>query len=63
MLLANAAPRATRTPMITRVAESAELAINAAFEAMKRFEGPANGIMLSPKDMRKTINSSMIGAI
>jgi hypothetical protein len=30
---------------------------------MKRFEGPANGIMLSPKDVSRTNISSMIDAI
>ena len=63
MLFANAAPTATRKPMATKVVGSVELRTNAAFEAMKRFEGPANGIMLSPKEVSRTNISSMIDAI
>jgi hypothetical protein len=63
MLFANAAPKATRKPIATRVAGSAVLRISAAFEAMKRFDGPANGIMLNPKEVSRTSINSMIEAI
>jgi hypothetical protein len=36
---------------------------NAALEAMNRFEGPANGIRLNPKDVSNTNISSTIDAI
>ncbi len=63
MLFANAAPTATRKPIATRVPGSVALKINAAFEAMKRFEGPANGIKLNPKEVSNTTSSSVSGAI
>lgn len=63
MLFADAAPNATRNPTATKVVGSVEVSISAAFEAMKRFDGPANGIMLSPKDVSRTNISSVIDAI
>ncbi len=45
--------------MATRVAGSEDSSTNAALDAMKRFEGPANGIKLNPKDVKKTIKSSI----
>ena len=60
---ANAAPKATRKPVATKVVGSVELRTNAAFEAMKRFEGPANGIRLKPKEVSRTSISSTIDAI
>ena len=44
--------------MATKVVGSVELRTNAAFEAMKRFEGPANGIKLNPKEVSITSISS-----
>ena len=63
MLFATAAPKATRKPIATNVVGSVELSINAEFEAMKRFEGPANGIRFNPKEVSRTNNNSMIEAI
>ncbi len=63
MLFANAAPKATKVPMANRVVGSVVLRSNAAFEAMKRFEGPAKGIRLKPKEVSRTRISSTIGAI
>ena len=63
MFFANAAPIATRKPIATKVVGSVELRTNAAFEAIKRFEGPANGIKFNPKEVSRTNISSMIDAI
>ncbi len=46
MPFANAAPKATRKPIITNVAASAFTKPIAAVDAIKRFEGPANGIKI-----------------
>jgi hypothetical protein len=62
MLFAKAAPKATRKPTATKVVGSIELRTIAEFEAMKRFEGPANGIKLSPKAVRKMNMNSIIEA-
>ncbi len=45
--------------MATSVAGSEDSSTNAALDAMKRFEGPAKGIKLNPKDVKKTIKSSI----
>jgi hypothetical protein len=63
MLFANAAPKATRKPIATKVAGSATPKIRAKFEAMKRFEGPAKGMRLNPKELSKTTSSSMSDVI
>ena len=63
MLFANAAPNAARKPMATSVVGSGETSSNAALDAMKKFEGPANGIMLSPNEVNRTNISSAMGAI
>ena len=63
MLFASAEPIATRKPTATNVVGSVESSINAALEAMKMFEGPANGIRLSPNEVKRTSKSSMIDAI
>jgi hypothetical protein len=63
MPFADAEPKATRKPIINNVVESALVIPIAAVEAIKRFEGPANGIKLKPKEVRKMIINSIIDAI
>jgi hypothetical protein len=63
MLFAKAEPKATRNPTATSVAGSASTMLKAAVEAMKRFEGPAKGIRLSPKELNKMTSNSMMDAI
>lgn len=57
MLFANAAPIATRAPRITKAIGSVTPRMSAKFEAMKRFEGPAKGMRLNPKELKKTIKN------
>ncbi len=61
MLFASPAPRATRKPIIMSVIGSSAPRNKAELEAMKRFDGPANGIRLNPKELRRTISRSTIG--
>lgn len=63
MLFANVAPNATRKPRTAKVVGSPAPKIRAEFEAMKRFEGLAKGMRLSPKELSKTTSSSMNDAI
>lgn len=49
--------------MMTSVVASAFPKLMAAVEAMSRFEGPANGIRLNPKPVKKMIMNSIIDAI
>ena len=58
MILANAEPSATRRPTMMRLIGSVAPIRRALFEAMKRFEGPAKGIRLNPKEKSRTVNSS-----
>ena len=59
MPLAKAAANAMRTPTITMVRGSVVPNPMAAVEAISRFEGPANGIMLNPKEVAKIIRRSI----
>jgi hypothetical protein len=63
MPLAKDAAKATRKPIISNEVVSAFTKPIAAVEAMKRFEGPANGIKLKPKAVRKINMNSIIEAI
>jgi hypothetical protein len=63
MPFANAAPKATRKPIINNVVESAFVMPIAAVDAIKRFEGPKKGIKLKPKEVRKMIINSIIDAM
>jgi hypothetical protein len=63
MPLANAAAKAIKTPTSTNVPASAPVMPMAAVEAISKFEGPANGIKLKPKAVKKRIMNSIIDAI
>ena len=63
MPLANVAPIATKTPITTNVAVSAVPNPIAAVEAINRFDGPKNGIMLNPKAVSRMIMNSIIETI
>ena len=63
MPLAKAAAKATRKPTRIKVAASAFTRMKGNHDGIRRFEGPANGIMLAPKAMRKAITNSIIDAI
>jgi hypothetical protein len=63
MVFAKVAPDETRKPRVTKEAGSVTPNIRAEFEAMKRFEGLAKGMRLSPKEPSKTNSSSMNDAI
>lgn len=63
MLFANVEPSATRKPKTSKVVGSVTPKIRAEFEAMKRFEGLAKGMRLSPKELTKTISNSTSDAI
>jgi hypothetical protein len=63
MPLANAAAKAMTKPITIRVVMSAFAMPMAAVDAMSKFEGPANGIKLKPKAVRKRIMNSIIDAI
>jgi hypothetical protein len=54
MNFAEADPNATANPIVNGSA----LVTAAAFEAMKRFDGPAKGIMLSRKDVVRMVRTS-----
>ena len=45
-------------PIVTRVAGSSTFMARAKFEAMNRFEGPANGMRFRPKELSKMANKS-----
>ena len=62
MPFAKAAPKAMETPIKTNVEASAFPKLIAAVDAISRFEGPANGIKLNPKAVRKIITNSIINA-
>jgi hypothetical protein len=55
MNLAVAAPNATKRPMLTGSA----LVSSAALEAIRRLDGPANGIRFRPNEVNKIVRSSM----
>ena len=59
MNFAEAEPTATAVPMVKR---STSIAAIAALEAMKRFEGPAKGIMLRRKDVTRIVRISKRGS-
>ena len=63
MPFAKAAPKAMTTPINTKVEASAFPKLIAAVDAISRFDGPANGIKLNPKAVRKIITNSIISAI
>ena len=52
--MAEAEPRATRKPIV----KGSELTSKAAFEAIKRFDGPVKGIMFRRKEVSRTPSSS-----
>jgi len=54
MNFAEADPNATANPIV----KGSALVTTAAFEAMKRFDGPAKGIMLSRKDVVRMVRTS-----
>ena len=58
MSLAEVEPNATRRPRV----KASEPTSMAALEAMSRFEGPANGIRFSKKEVSRTPKSSKIDA-
>ena len=55
MPFAKAAANAIRKPIINKVVVSGVTKPMAKVEAMSKFEGPANGIKLKPKAVRKKI--------
>jgi len=57
--LAIDAPKATSKPIAPKVVGSVELMVNAAVDAIKRLDGPAKGIILNPKELKKTSVSSI----
>jgi hypothetical protein len=50
-------------PIIKSEAKSVFPNPTVAVEAMNKFDGPANGIRLNPKDTKKTIINSISGSI
>ncbi len=63
MLFARAAAKAINKPIANNVPTSAPLKPMAAVDAIRRFEGPANGIRFSPNAVPKTIKSSIGDAV
>jgi hypothetical protein len=63
MPFAKAAPSAIRKPTSTSVVTSAFPKPIAAVDAISKFEGPANGIKLKAKPVKKIIMNSIITAI
>ncbi len=59
MNFAEAEPNATATPMVKG---STSMAAIAALEAMKRFDGPAKGMMFRRKDVTSMVRISKIGS-
>jgi hypothetical protein len=59
MNFAEAEPNATTVPMVNG---STSMAAIAAFDAMKRFDGPAKGIMFKRKDVTRMLRTSKIGS-
>ena len=52
--MAHAEPKETRKPMVNGSASTSK----AAFDAIKRFEGPAKGIILRTKEVKRIPKSS-----
>ncbi len=59
MHFARAAARAIKKPTRNKVLASAPLKPMAAVDAIRRFDGPANGMRFSPNDVPKIIKSSI----
>lgn len=58
MSLAETEPKATRKPMVNGSVSTA----NAAVEAIRRFDGPANGMRFRAKEVSRTPKRSAMGA-